>query len=225
MAKHLTEFNIHQFRGIKELKLENLNDINIITGDNNVGKTSILETINFLNGVDNLRNLINGTRRASHFSPHELTEFEKLNYLFPVDDESTSTIHYSFLLGTKEYDVNIMKENSFETFSKKEVREKKNYINRVNDSHGDELYDYEKINLTFDMNGEKKSEEFYEFSHTSYKNEPSWNIIDVTYISPFKHTENTLRLSKIFNNPMLYEEMLSVLKEFDPGKLSINVGC
>ena len=42
MAIHLQEFDIHQFRGIHNLELKDLNHINIITGDNNTGKTRIL---------------------------------------------------------------------------------------------------------------------------------------------------------------------------------------
>lgn len=42
MAIHLNEFNIEHFRGINHLELKDLNDINIITGDNNSGKTSVL---------------------------------------------------------------------------------------------------------------------------------------------------------------------------------------
>lgn len=61
MAIHLNEFNIEHFRGINHLELKDLNDINIITGDNNSGKTSVLENINFLSGVNNLRNLIYNT--------------------------------------------------------------------------------------------------------------------------------------------------------------------
>lgn len=42
MTIHLQEFDIHQFRGIHNLELKDLNHINIITGDNNTGKTSVL---------------------------------------------------------------------------------------------------------------------------------------------------------------------------------------
>lgn len=34
---------IEQFRGINDLKIDKLNRINLIVGDNNCGKTSVLE--------------------------------------------------------------------------------------------------------------------------------------------------------------------------------------
>ena len=45
MAQHIKELFIHEYKGIHELKLEQLNSINILTGDNNSGKTSILELL------------------------------------------------------------------------------------------------------------------------------------------------------------------------------------
>ena len=52
MAIHIKDFSIGSFKGIKDLSLKDLNHINIITGNNNKGKTSILEllyTINYPN--------------------------------------------------------------------------------------------------------------------------------------------------------------------------------
>ena len=42
---------IETFRGIKNLRLENLAPINILTGDNNCGKTSILEVLQSLKSL------------------------------------------------------------------------------------------------------------------------------------------------------------------------------
>ena len=42
MGVYISELDIETYRGIKKLKMENLAPINIITGDNNSGKTSVL---------------------------------------------------------------------------------------------------------------------------------------------------------------------------------------
>lgn len=39
----INSINIETFRGINNLKLDNLAEVNILTGDNNSGKTSILK--------------------------------------------------------------------------------------------------------------------------------------------------------------------------------------
>lgn len=42
---HITTFCIQQYRGIKNASFENLSDVNVFVGENNIGKTSILEAI------------------------------------------------------------------------------------------------------------------------------------------------------------------------------------
>src|SRR5947209_3043613 len=43
--KHIDEFTIHAFRGLRDVKLEKLGQINLLVGDNNSGKTSVLEAL------------------------------------------------------------------------------------------------------------------------------------------------------------------------------------
>ena len=42
---HINSLNIETYRGIKNLKLDGFTGINILTGDNNCGKTSVLELL------------------------------------------------------------------------------------------------------------------------------------------------------------------------------------
>jgi|GEM_PF-166076 len=48
MARHITEMKIKTYRGIKDLSIPDLRDVNILVGDNNAGKTSVLEAIQIL---------------------------------------------------------------------------------------------------------------------------------------------------------------------------------
>ncbi len=49
--KHI---HIQHFRNIESLKIDNINQVNLITGRNNCGKTSILEALFLLTGMSNL---------------------------------------------------------------------------------------------------------------------------------------------------------------------------
>lgn len=62
MAIVINNIDIHKFRGINNLSLTNLNHINIIAGDNNSGKTSILESIMLLKNPIEMYNAINVSR-------------------------------------------------------------------------------------------------------------------------------------------------------------------
>lgn len=54
MAVYLQDFHISSYRGIKGLSLSGLNHINILTGDNNSGKTTILELISTIDDPANV---------------------------------------------------------------------------------------------------------------------------------------------------------------------------
>src|SRR5713226_9019850 len=43
--RHIDEFTIHRFRGMREAKFEKLGQINLLVGGNNSGKTSVLEAL------------------------------------------------------------------------------------------------------------------------------------------------------------------------------------
>ena len=48
MAKYIESIEIYNFKGIGKLFIKDMKPINILIGDNNSGKTSVLEAISFL---------------------------------------------------------------------------------------------------------------------------------------------------------------------------------
>ena len=58
MPIHIETIDSIHFRGIHDLSVEALNHINIVTGDNNSGKTSLLEAILFLRNPNDLTNIL-----------------------------------------------------------------------------------------------------------------------------------------------------------------------
>ena len=61
--EYIKEICIDSFRGIENLCLSELSQINIITGDNNCGKTSILEVIDSFRQPDDIYAWNSLTRR------------------------------------------------------------------------------------------------------------------------------------------------------------------
>lgn len=43
--RYLQQLDIKEFRGIKNLQLNDFGDVSVIVGENNIGKTTILEAI------------------------------------------------------------------------------------------------------------------------------------------------------------------------------------
>jgi AAA15 family ATPase/GTPase len=84
---HLKKFHIQGFRGISELEIDQLSQINLFVGRNNASKTSILEAIFLLLGAGNpeLSMRIDNFRGLSHNEEDDFRFiFHQLNYDFPL---------------------------------------------------------------------------------------------------------------------------------------------
>ncbi|WIV13283.1 AAA family ATPase [Proteiniborus sp. MB09-C3] len=65
--KYIDSVYIDGFRGFKDFKLSNLKDINFIVGENNTGKTSLMEAINILEYPGEIGHFINVLRQREGF--------------------------------------------------------------------------------------------------------------------------------------------------------------
>lgn len=76
--KRFENLEITNFRGIKNLRLDNLGQVNVLVGANNVGKSSILEALFILSGKQHpyLPGALNFIREAAR------KDFDHLKYLF-----------------------------------------------------------------------------------------------------------------------------------------------
>lgn len=84
----INSFTISNFRGINNLKVENLNNINLIVGDNNSGKTSVLEALQLLRNPGEFANVLKVARTRYSFSfSNSLSLYENFIYMFPHSDE------------------------------------------------------------------------------------------------------------------------------------------
>jgi AAA15 family ATPase/GTPase len=82
-SKALSQIDIVRYKKITNLKIENLNRINIFAGINNSGKTSLLEAIDFLINQNDIYNFLDMQRRRG--------KFIKLNSLW-LDSEFINNI-------------------------------------------------------------------------------------------------------------------------------------
>ncbi|MGM9977754.1 MAG: ATP/GTP-binding protein [Clostridium sp.] len=223
MSRHIKELNIKSFRGIKNLSLKELNNINIITGDNNCGKTSVLEVLESLNSPTNINTWIKLNRGDN------LTLYEDIKGLFNVDTQES--IEYSIKNSNDKFiNIKISNEREELLLTNKEINQIRHTY--FKSSENDYLIDdkdliteeVSKLNLKFEIDKNIISEEeLYNFQFrlkNKYKKDKK--IIKTIYISPFEHSKARLFLTEVLNNAELYKEMLEILKEFDDGIISIN---
>lgn len=233
MADFISNLYIHSFRGIRSLKLEDLNKINILTGDNNSGKTSVLEVLQSLAEPYNFRMWRSLLRKDTVRMPSSLgmSYYEAFLNLFDVEsDEKQIEYQAEFLDGW-----NHIRMMGYETEEEMTVGDfEKNvqtmrYVGRKDDMEENDLDDeviaVPKLELRLEFNGaDTGGGEIYEGGGI---NGLSGRVIKeyerkIIYISPVRHAEGRVYLSEVLDYPDLYEEMLEVLKEYDENIISIN---
>lgn len=101
--KHIDEFTIHRFRGMREARFEKLGQINLLVGGNNSGKTSVLEALSVFCDPFNPGRWSNvaSARESRELSPRfSLSLSDRLLWLFPQEglfpDESLFPQHSLF---------------------------------------------------------------------------------------------------------------------------------
>lgn len=234
MPKHIRAVHIDSFRGIRNLHLEELAPVNIITGDNNSGKTSVLEVMESLDNPGSFRmwrSLIRKERFA--LVNMGMTPFEGLSGLFPVNGEGMRISYkVDFSDGTSnglEVDGSTVEES----LPVKEMEKLAVMVFHAGDEENDEengekeenVIDVEKLRFSVFLDEELILDSGCYDVQTRFRLERNINhhLADVNYISPVRHAEGTVFLNSVLDNPELYEQMIQVLREFDPGIISINV--
>ena len=106
--KHLTRFDVKGFRGIRNLTLRNLSTVNLLVGDNNCGKTSVLESMMLLTNLESMYGtLLTSIIRDYNVINANISEFSKLYDMFPKSKLDTLTIEISGLLNDIEYEYKV----------------------------------------------------------------------------------------------------------------------
>lgn len=226
MSELISAINIKSFRGIDSLKLDNLQQINILTGDNNSGKTSVLEVISTFNQPDNFRSWLDVSREDGLIGG--ISVYERVNDFFNVNCEKKK-VEYVISSNNQDTRVEMVAYDMETTITKKDYYHKLGYAvvsDEENQEDGEQDMIVTKTHIELNVNGERgQSVQMYEGQRRlpiSLKKPLKKYAENIIYISPFGHVGGKIFLSDVLNNPELYEEMLEVLKEFDPGIISIN---
>src|SRR5713226_8858427 len=93
--RHIDEFTIHHFRGMREAKFETLGQINLLIGSNNSGKTSVLEALSVFCDPLNPRtwSSVASARETSPLGPR-LSLSDRILWLFPQEENELSFSAY-----------------------------------------------------------------------------------------------------------------------------------
>lgn len=225
----ISNINIKSFRGIRLLQLDNLAQINILTGDNNCGKTSVLEVLESFSQPDDFR-IWRSLIRKDMREPVRggLSYYEGIYDLFDVNSVAKK-IEYTIEMESIVTKVLVLAKEMEEELTEEEY----NNLTGVYISQDDKENELDentqlvsKLEIEIQIDGKKvgggsvyEGQRRFVRSMLERQEEYSHNVV---YISPVRHAEGSLFLNQVLDNPELYEEMLTILKEYDENIISIN---
>lgn len=223
MAKHIRQIDIEAYRGIHDLKLGNLNSINILTGNNNSGKTSVLELISSLRDPYSIKAwtgmVLNRVSKAK-----KKILYQEFYNLFPIDAEQKE-IGYRFVDDNNATRKTVLKAEIDEIQIPEQEMLHINGLKRTEDfKEADDMIEAKCMKLTAAVN-EKKTEEYalYDFqNHIPYIVDEKDIFLRTVYVSPVDHIRENLYLDSVLSDSEMYEEMLSMLRAFDENIIGIS---
>ena len=229
MMTYIKNLDIRSFRGISSLQLDNLSRINILTGDNNCGKTSVLEVLKSYDHPENLKMWGGLLRRDQSVSSYSF--YEGFYDLFNINAED-KRIEYEVnvqgqpLSNSAVENIQVYARIMEEDLTESEYR-KIQGLSLLNENEWEGLvHTVKKMEIHIVIYGEEISVgNIYEGQKVTGSNKklllskPKGNIV---YISPSSHSEANVYLTDILKYPELYEEMLEILKDYDENIISIN---
>lgn len=226
------DIDIKNYRGINNLSIKGFSDINVIVGDNNCGKTSLLEVLEEVSEPLKIINWTSSWRRREGFI-NSLTDYEAIDKLFNINNFERK-IEVSLTDNKNvQYNVIVKGDEQEEYFSEIEL-EKLRFGKRMfskEDLDDEELMRtrlLKTLNLEMQVWGEglkkqlKKAKIFDYPVKTRRVDRESIQLYKSIYIAPFQHTFNSIYLKEVLEDHDLYMEMLEILKEFDADIININ---
>ena len=212
MEKRINSINIKSYRGLSELELNNLNRINVIVGDNNSGKTSLLEARMLASNSSINNAIITSVLRTKMLRAGSF--FNEFINSFPKDGKKYNiSMNFEFDSGNKlNYEIsgNMVRTlpNPMEipqVFNTIKVPEQLIY-----QFNGNLLIDYAGGKAKNDI----KLNAFNCLNNRTLKNKS--NIIKARYVSPVDYAGVNSLFNLIIKNDKYKEMVVRVLRIFDP---------
>ena len=218
MAIHFEHIDIQRFRGLRQVEISGLSDVNIIVGDNNSGKTSFMESLCLLRKAGDFYNVLKVARMrdVSPFTSPAI--YENFISLFPKDKmyigmQATGKIGKSV--------IEIHGEEQKELFYAEMMSpyNRRKYFRQNKPDIQQEI-------MTFygEMNGGDEHSSFHDSirfnpfmkpSEMSFQNKRYPDSKNIVYLSPLAHMQGTA-FNKIVKNQDYKYICLRLLQLFDP---------
>ena len=212
MAIHFQSICVDSFRGIKNLKVDSLNHINLIVGDNNSGKTSILESLLLLRAPGSFVNTIRVARqREAGVLVNRISTFDDFLALMPKSNNILQ-VRLEAQINQQPVSYQLQGKETKVLLDEQDIPAALSHQISLNQEAAAFLGE-----LNWRIGTVSKTEEilFHEYSRVSGLEVSKKNYIDMVYLSPIDHVKSGL-LTNIVRNPDYKDICIHIIQLFDP---------
>ncbi len=226
MAIYIQKLHIQSFRGIRDLKAERLNHINLIVGDNNCGKTSVLEALLLLRDPLDFSNVLRVARlrdQDNSLFTGRASAFENFGNLFPQPSKEpwihlSAVVHRPGSDGLEDTETTlvgawtrILLDSDDAMLSMRERFPRKSLPQLPSEA---EAFDGMLTAVTDGVQTEEKVI-FHEYSNVTGREIKRYEYLNMLYLSPVDHMKSSI-ISRIVKDTEYKDICLRVIQIFDP---------
>lgn len=224
MAVILKSLHVDCYRGISDLDLEEFNHVNILVGDNNTGKTSVMEMIYALRTPLSV-NMWNEIAKKKSYNTRGVIWYNAYRNIFPIDREMQIQFAGDFT-EFGELAICMRAEESKTVITERELNRINGLIRTGNQNVEDVYIDTNMMELRIQADSDFVELDVYDFQRKPPR-ENSVNRVENNKKTKFR--ENTvfleprdglandfLYLKQVILDTEYHEQLIEILKEFDP---------
>ena len=231
--------DIKEYRGLKNITLQNLSRVNILVGENNTGKTSILEAIQILRDPEVVDNVLSIAKKRQPrnimVQSANLIPFDEFLYSFPVQGEQKDIVIYATDYELKKWHIELCGTIKKEIYDKEDLSESEQ---RRYDLYCGEDGEISVISGNFLYISENlTSENSYSFRETQLRPDVSMketldikkenmSRVSIVYISPMDVYTNRVLNANFYKGMRVSEKetLIQLLRLFDERIIGIEIG-
>ena len=215
MASYIHNLSIGNYRGINSMVISELNNINIIVGDNNSGKTSLLETIFLLRAPESFANVLSTAKLRTTGFLASTTPYENFISIFPKGSNQI------FVQADGDFGNVSLKVSGEEITTEVGDDDLKNYPASMRYVRAQNIVGSEVTAFVGQMSSSVNSHRdefpirFTAISRNHHAVVTSRRFINIEYVSPIAHiTENTF--NRIVRTEGYKQICIELIRLFDP---------
>ena len=204
----IKSININHFKGIENLKLNDLKRINLIIGDNNSGKTTLLEAIHLLKAPNSLSNILKTTRLRDE---KQLNIYESFKTFLSKENKIDIHVKGNYL----DYSLNLVGEEEKIILTEKDTFEFSKVLKNNETKSKKEVETIAFLgNLKSNINGKYNNKKIKVTPFSRILSNKNDDEIEMKYLSPINHMVEDVFLN-IVSNDKYKKVCINLIRQFD----------